>query len=46
MHSVALFVGSLSVLAHVELMGLLGMGNYSMVGATVAVAVAVEQAMK
>ena len=46
MHSDAQFAGSSSVPAHVEMMGLLGMGNNPMVGATVAVAVAVEQAMK
>ena len=46
MHSYAQFAGSSSVPAHVEMMGFLGMGNNPMVGATVAVAVAVEQAMK
>ena len=46
MHSDAQFAGSSSVPAHVEMMGFLGMGNIPMVGATVAVAVAVEQAMK
>jgi hypothetical protein len=46
MHSDAQFAGSSSVPAHVEMMGYLGMGNNPMVGATVAVAVAVEQAMK
>ena len=46
MHSDAQFAGSSSVPAHVEMMGLIGMGNNPMVGATVAVAVAVEQAMK
>lgn len=46
MHSDAQFAGSSSVLAHVEMMGLIGMGNNPMVGASVAVAVAVEQAMK
>ena len=46
MHSAAQFAGSSSVPAHVEMMGFLGMGNNPMVGATVAVAVAVEQAMK
>ena len=46
MHSDAQFAGSSSVPAHVEMMGFLGMGNTPMVGATVAVAVAVEQAMK
>lgn len=45
MHSDAQFAGSSSVPAHVEMMGLIGMGNNPMVGATVAVAVAVEQAM-
>ncbi len=46
MHSDAQFAGSSSVPAHVEMMGFLGMGNNPMVGATVAVAVAVEQCMK
>ena len=46
MHSDAQFAGSSSVPAHVEMMGFLGMGNNPMVGATVAVAVAVEQAVK
>ena len=46
MHSDAQFAGSSSVPAHVEMMGFLGMGNNPLVGATVAVAVAVEQAMK
>jgi hypothetical protein len=46
MHSDAQFAGSSSVPAHVEMMGFLGMGNNPMVGATVAVAVAVEQALK
>jgi hypothetical protein len=45
MHSDAQFAGSSSVPAHVEMMGFLGMGNNPMVGATVAVAVAVSQAM-
>ena len=45
MHSDAQFAGSSSVPAHVEMMGFLGMGNNPMVGATVAVAVAVAQAM-
>ena len=45
MHSDAQFAGSSSVPAHVEMMGLIGMGNNPMVGATVAVAVAVSQAM-
>ena len=43
MHSDAQFAGSSSVPAHVEMMGLIGMGNNPMVGATVAVAVAVEK---
>jgi len=43
MHSDAQFAGSSSVPAHVEMMGFLGMGNNPMVGASVAVAVAVEQ---
>ncbi|HPE38964.1 MAG TPA: GGGtGRT protein [Bacillota bacterium] len=46
MHSDAQFAGSSSVPAHVEMMGFLGMGNNPMVGATVAVAVAVEEGMK
>ncbi|KNY30156.1 GGGtGRT protein [Pseudobacteroides cellulosolvens] len=46
MHGDAQFAGSSSVPAHVEMMGLIGMGNNPMVGATVAVAVAVEEAMK
>ena len=46
MHSDAQFAGSSSVPAHVEMMGFLGMGNNPMVGASVAVAVAVEEAMK
>jgi len=45
MHSSAQFAGSSSVPAHVEMMGFLGMGNNPMVGATVAVAVAVDQAI-
>ena len=45
MHSDAQFAGSSSVPAHVEMMGFLGMGNNPMVGATVAVAVAVDQAL-
>ena len=44
MHSDAQFAGSSSVPAHVEMMGLIGMGNNPMVGATVAVAVSVEEA--
>ena len=46
MHSDAQFAGSSSVPAHVEMMGFLGMGNNPMVGATVAVAVAVGEAVK
>ncbi|NLN97612.1 MAG: GGGtGRT protein [Eubacteriaceae bacterium] len=46
MHSDAQFAGSSSVPAHVEMMGLIGMGNNPMVGATVSVAVAIEQASK
>ena len=46
MHSDAQFAGSSSVPAHVEMMGLIGMGNNPMVGASVAVAVAVEEAQK
>ncbi len=46
MHGDAQFAGSSSVPAHVEMMGLIGMGNNPMVGASVAVAVAVEEAMK
>ncbi len=46
MHGDAQFAGSSSVPAHVEMMGLIGMGNNPMVGATVAVAVAVEEAVK
>ena len=46
MHSDAQFAGSSSVPAHVEMMGLIGMGNNPMVGATVAVAVAVEESSK
>lgn len=45
MHSDAQFAGSSSVPAHVEMMGLIGMGNNPMVGATVAVSVAIEEAM-
>ena len=45
-HSDAQFAGSSSVPAHVEMMGLIGMGNNPMVGATVAVAVSVEEAHK
>ncbi|MBE6038897.1 MAG: GGGtGRT protein [Anaerofustis stercorihominis] len=46
MHSDAQFAGSSSVPAHVEMMGFLGMGNNPMVGATVACAVAVNEALK
>jgi hypothetical protein len=46
MHSDAQFAGSSSVPAHVEMMGFLGMGNNPMVGASVSVAVAVEEAMQ
>ena len=46
MHSDAQFAGSSSVPAHVEMMGLIGMGNNPMVGATVSVAVAIEEANK
>ncbi len=45
MHGDAQFAGSSSVPAHVEMMGLIGMGNNPMVGATVACAVAVEEAL-
>ena len=45
-HGDAQFAGSSSVPAHVEMMGLIGMGNNPMVGATVAVAVSVEEAHK
>ena len=45
MHSDAQFAGSSSVPAHVDMMGLIGMGNNPMVGATVACAVAVEEAL-
>lgn len=45
MHSDAQFAGSSSVPAHVEMMGLIGMGNNPMVGASVAVSVAVSEAM-
>jgi hypothetical protein len=45
MHSDAQFAGSSSVPAHVEMMGLIGMGNNPMVGATVAVAVAIQEAL-
>lgn len=46
MHGDAQFAGSSSVPAHVEMMGLIGMGNNPMVGATVATAVAIEEAVK
>ena len=46
MHGDAQFAGSSSVPAHVEMMGLIGMGNNPMVGATVACAVAVEESSK
>jgi len=46
MHSDAQFAGSSSVPAHVEMMGLIGMGNNPMVGASVSVAVAIEQASR
>jgi hypothetical protein len=46
MHSDAQFAGSSSVPAHVEMMGFLGMGNNPMVGATVAVSVAVAEALQ
>ncbi|MEG1980405.1 MAG: GGGtGRT protein, partial [Victivallaceae bacterium] len=46
MHGDAQFAGSSSVPAHVEMMGLIGMGNNPMVGASVAIAVAVEEASK
>ena len=46
MHGDAQFAGSSSVPAHVEMMGLIGAGNNPMVGATVSVAVAVEEALK
>lgn len=46
MHGDAQFAGSSSVPAHVEMMGFLGMGNNPMVGATVAVAVAIAEASK
>ncbi len=46
MHSDAQFAGSSSVPAHVEMMGFIGMGNNPMVGATVAVSVAIEESFK
>ena len=45
MHSDAQFAGSSSVPAHVEMMGFLGMGNNQMVGASVAIAVAIDLAL-
>ncbi len=45
MHSDAQFAGSSSVPAHVEMMGFLGMGNNPMVGASVAIAVALDLAL-
>ncbi len=45
MHPDAQFAGSSSVPAHVEMMGFLGMGNNPMVGATVAIAVAIDLAI-
>ena len=45
MHSDAQFAGSSSVPAHVDMMGLIGAGNNPMVGMSVAVAVAVQEAM-
>lgn len=45
MHGDAQFAGSSSVPAHVDMMGLIGMGNNPMVGATVALSVAIEEAM-
>ena len=44
--AVIIFAGSSSVPAHVEMMGLIGAGNNPMVGMTVAVAVAIEEANK
>jgi len=46
MHGDAQFAGSSSVPAHVEMMGFLGMGNNPMVGATVSVAVSIEEALR
>jgi hypothetical protein len=46
MHSDAQFAGSSSVPAHVEMMGFIGMGNNPMVGASVSVAVAIQEAAK
>ena len=45
MHSDTQFAGSSSIPAHVEMMGFLGIGNNPMVGATVAIAVAIQHAM-
>ena len=45
MHSDAQFAGSSSVPAHVEMMGFLGMGNNTMVGASVDIAVAIDLAL-
>ena len=45
MHSDAQFAGSSSVPAHVEMMGFLGMGNNPMLGASVAIAVAIDFAL-
>ena len=45
MHSDAQFAGSSSVPAHVEMMGFLGIGNNPMVGATIAIAVAIDLAL-
>ena len=45
MHSDAQFAGSSSVPAHVEMMGLIGMGNNPMVGASVAIAVAIQEGL-
>jgi len=45
MHGDAQFAGSSSVPAHVEMMGFLGMGNNPMVGATFALAVAVDETL-
>ncbi len=46
MRSYILTVRYMYLYSHVEMMGLIGMGNNPMVGATVAVAVAIEEAMK
>jgi hypothetical protein len=45
MYGDAQFAGSLSILAHVDMMDLIGAGNNPMVGMTVALAVAVQEAM-